>query len=96
VSSNVVPIAVTGDVTVYTPPAGVNGIGVLYGWSIRSTLGATVYIRAGTTDTDPIVATVQLAADESSTEWFGPQGVQSRNGIRVDASAAIEGAVFIG
>lgn len=93
--SNVVPVTVTGDATVYTPAPGSSGVGKLYGWSFRSTAGAIVYIRAGTTDTDPIIATVQLAANGSDSQWFGPQGVQSRNGIRVDASAAIEGAVFI-
>jgi hypothetical protein len=94
-ASNVVPVTVTGDTTVYTPAAGSTGVGTLYGWSFRSTAGATVYIRAGIDDTAPIIAAITLAANGFSTEWFGPQGVQSRNGIRVDASAAIEGAVFI-
>jgi hypothetical protein len=83
-----VPTAVTSDLTV-----AVGTVAILHGWSIRSTAGATVFIRAGTTDTDPIVAAFTLPANGSSVAWFG-EGVQCKGGIRVDASAAIEGAVY--
>lgn len=95
-----VPKTITGSATIYTPAAGASGVGRLLGWSIRESAGvaavATVLIRAGTTDTAPIIAAIELAANGSSTEWLGPQGVQARDGIRVQVVAGtVEGAVYI-
>lgn len=97
--SNVVATALTGsDQTIHAAPAGVNSVPTLYGWSIRESAGtpavATVLIRSGSLS-GPIVAAIELVADGSSTEWFGPQGVQARGGLYVDVVAgAVEGSVY--
>lgn len=59
----------------------------LKGWSIAESTGAagaSFYLRDGIDATGPIVAIVKLAANESSREWFGLQGIQFKTGIFVD------------
>ncbi len=58
----------------------------LMGYSCRETAGAaaTLNLRHGTADTDPIVALINLAAGKSDTQWFGPQGLPVEGGIYVD------------
>lgn len=86
--------ALTGsDQTVIT--AG-GGPGRYYGFTIRETAGleATVRIYDGTSAAGTLLDSVQLIADESAREWYGPQGVQYQNGIYVDVVAGtVEGSV---
>lgn len=85
----------TGDVTVRD--TGTN----FYGYSIRENAGspaaATVIVRNGTTNTDPIVAVIEIAADDDDDAWYGPQGIRCEDGLRVERSAGTtEGAVYVG
>ncbi|GGM64111.1 hypothetical protein GCM10012275_38310 [Longimycelium tulufanense] len=84
----------TGDVTVFT------GYTILRGWSIRESAGtaaaATVIIRDGTAATDPIVATIELAANTHDTVWLG-DGIQCSDGVFVDRTAGeTEGSIWLG
>lgn len=97
--TSVVPVTLTGsDQTVYDPKVA-NGVGVFHGWSVHENDGtpaaATVLIRAGTTDTAPIIAAIELDGDASDTEFFDC-GIQARGGIFVEIVAGtVEGAVYI-
>lgn len=91
------PTPFTASGAIHTPPAGVNSIATLHGWSVRENNGApgvaTVLIRAGGV-TGTIVATIELAASSSETVWL-VAGVQMRDGIYVEVVAGVvEGAVY--
>lgn len=55
----------------------------LIGFSARETAGATAVfnIRHGTGNTDPILVSVSLNANESTREWYGPDGIAAASGI---------------
>lgn len=62
----------------------------LMGYSIAETAAGTagVIIRNGDDDADlPIVADVALAAGESVTMWFGPDGIDCANGIFIERTS---------
>ncbi len=91
------PTPFTASGAIYTPPAGVNSIATLHGWSVRENGGpaavATVLIRAGGAS-GTIVATIELAADKSETVSLDG-GIQMRGGIYVEVAAgAVQGAVY--
>lgn len=80
-------------------PAVAGSVAKLYGWSVREAAGspavATVIVHAGTDASGPAIGEIELAANGASTEWFGPQGVQMRDGIFVEVVAGtVEGVVF--
>ena len=78
-------------------PAVAAGNDVLYmGITIRDTGGGSVVrIRAGTA-TGVILDTIALAAGDSVTTWYGPQGKAAHGGIFEDyVSGGYEGAVFV-
>lgn len=80
----------TGDVTIASAET------TLMGWSIRESAGtpavAAVNIEDGAGN---VIAAIELAANGSSTEWFGPDGVRARGGLAVDRqSGETEGAVY--
>ena len=60
----------------------------LMGYSVRESAGspdvATLNLRHGSADTDPIVALINLAASGSDSQWFGPQGLPVEGGVFVD------------
>lgn len=60
----------------------------LVGWSITedaaTAAAAEVILRHGTLVSDPIIAQVNLAANESIRDWFGPDGIGVANGVFVD------------
>lgn len=89
-----IAVALTGsDQTVFT------GEGHYFGFTIRETAGstATVRIHDNTANSGTILDTIQLAPNESAREWYGPQGILLRTGIRVDiVSGTVEGSVRYG
>lgn len=74
----------------------------LYGWSIAENAGspavATVSIYRGAAATAANkIATIELAANGSDSEWFGPQGIYCRDGIFVEVVAgSVEVMVYYG
>lgn len=81
----------TGDTTVIT-----SDYCELLGWSLRESAGsaavATVYLEDGDGN---LVAVIELAADASNTQWFGPNGVRCRGGLAVDRQGgSTEGTIF--
>lgn len=93
-ASNVTPIAIpaTDQMLTGTPT-------ILYGWSIRENAGtpaaAEALLRSGSA-VGPIVGVIDLAANGSTTVWFGPQGLRVPDGIFVDAIAgSLEGAIYV-
>ena len=72
---------------------------VLYGYSVRESAGsaaaATVFLRNGDANTDPILAVIELAANGSETVWLG-DGVVANDGIWVDRTGSAEGAIYYG
>jgi hypothetical protein len=84
----------TGDVTAHS------GAIRLMGWSIAESAVtaavATVIIRDGTSTAGPIVAVIELAANASDSEFFGPDGLLMGTGVFVDRTAGeTQGAVYI-
>lgn len=69
----------------------------LMGFSARETTGtgtAVFKIRNGTSNSDPLLVSVSLAAGESAREWYGPDGIASASGIWLErVSGTIE---FVG
>lgn len=93
-----VPVVLTGaDQAVYTPAANSNGVGALFGWSIRAAAACSVNIVSGTAAGGPIIGTIELAAAGQDKIWFGPQGIQAKGGIFVDVLAGTPvGCIYIG
>jgi hypothetical protein len=77
----------------------ISGRVLLKGWAVRETTGAAVAaftIRDGLGATGLMVAPVNLAANESSREWFGEAGLVLEGGVFIDVTAgSIEGAVWV-
>ena len=69
------------------------------GITVRETAGSTAAVRVydhASAASGTILTTVALAANASSTLWFGPAGIRAANGVYVDiVSGAVEGAVFL-
>jgi hypothetical protein len=67
------------------------GFGRLMGYSVMesatSAAVATLALRQGTTATGAPLAFIELAANGSSTVWFGPQGIQYSGGLFLDRIA---------
>lgn len=65
------------------------------GFCIRETAGttATVRIREGSV-TGKILDDIQLLANESARDWYGPQGIISQGDLYVQlVSGTVEGSV---
>lgn len=85
----------TTDLQAYT------GSGILYGFSFRESAGtpavAAFALRDGTSDSAGFISAVNLAANESAREWFGPQGIPFNTGIYLDIGAGeLEGVLYVG
>lgn len=73
--------------------------GALLGYSARETAGAAASLRLhdGTASTGQWLALINLAANESVRDWFGPQGVGVASGIWLErVSGQCELTVFEG
>jgi hypothetical protein len=71
----------------------------LMGWSVRETAGAatgTFDILEGGSG-GPVVASVVVDTSGSSTEWFGPQGIDVNGDIYFDkiGTGTIRGCIFV-
>lgn len=91
--ANAFPIPASDGMLTNTPK-------ILYGWSVGESDGtpavASFLIRNGSGAGD-IVAVVELAANGSSTEWFGDQGIRVPDGIFIDIVAGtVQGAIYAG
>jgi len=71
---------------------------ILYGWSmynVSTTTLATVNVYDGTDTSGSIVFPINLAANQSGRDWFGPGGIWFRNGLYLNVTAQeIKGSVF--
>lgn len=54
--------------------------------SAATAAAATFILRHGTLATDPVIAPVELSANESTREWWWP-GIDAPNGIFIDIVA---------
>lgn len=75
------------------------GFGVrLMGWSAAETSGSagcTINIYDGTDTTGPIVMPIKLASGQSSTDWYGPNGIAFRNAVYLSlASGQAAGSIY--
>jgi len=73
--------------------------GAVLGWSMRETTGAgtaVVALRDGADSAANLVTSIQLPANGSVRDWFGPSGLAVAYGLYVDVmSGSIEGAVYL-
>ena len=55
----------------------------LVGYSIKenNAAAAEVILRHGTADTDPIIASIKLAANASETKFLGSEGLKTPDGV---------------
>src|SRR5215211_8361625 len=63
---------------------------VILGYSFRNTSSSTagtVNIHRGTTAAGPLIATVSLAASESTDRWWGDRGIKTDGSSYIDVPA---------
>lgn len=80
--------------------AGVGGRPVLFGFAISESSGlaaAELDIYDGPVGGGGFLAfPITLTAGQSTDEWFGPQGILLRNGLRSTiANGAVQGSLFV-
>lgn len=72
---------------------------ILFGWAVRNASATTLAsfdVYDGTDHSGVSVFPVNLAANEASREWFGPNGIEFKNGVYFNVTAQhVTGAVFI-
>lgn len=85
--------AVTGASSDQTLEAATGGL-ILLGWSVRESAStaaaATVTLRHdadGTCDSTSVFAFIELNANESAWEWYGPRGIRATDGVCADITA---------
>lgn len=70
----------------------------LMGWTAAETSGSagcTINVYDGADTTGAIVLPIKLASGQSSTDWYGPNGIVFKNGVTVSmGSGQSEGSVF--
>jgi hypothetical protein len=69
-----------------------------FGFSFRETAGSTATIRVydALTATGTLLDSIQLAANESAREFYGPDGIKCSTGVYVDiVSGTVEGSVRV-
>lgn len=91
------PIALTG-----SPPASqvvVSSPGSYVGWALRETAGAVATVRLydnSSSASGTLLDTIQLAANESGSEWLSGNGLRFANGVYAQVVAGtVEGSVRI-
>lgn len=71
-----------------------------HGFSIRETAGATATVRIydnASANSGTLLDSIQLNANESAREWYGAEGIDASDGIRVDiVSGTVEGSIRVG
>ena len=71
---------------------------VVLGWSMKNASGTTLAaldIYDGTDHTGTSLFPIQLAANQTGRDWFGPNGILFRNGLYINVTAQqVSGAVF--
>lgn len=71
------------------------GAATLLGYTLRETAGGTAVVRLRDGNAGTHLATVSLAASESTRDWFGPSGVAAATKVYYEkVSGTVEGAVF--
>lgn len=70
----------------------------LMGWTAAETSGSascTINVYDGADTNGPIVLPIKMASGQSSTDWFGPNGIMFRNAVTISmASGQAQGSVF--
>ena len=68
------------------------------GWSVRAVGGpATLNIRSGVDAVNgEIIAVVDLADGESTTQWIGPTGISCPAGVFLEKTGTLAGSVWLG
>lgn len=70
----------------------------LMGWSAAETSGGaacTINIYDGVDTTGTITMPIKLASGQSSTDWYGPNGILFKNGVYVNlASGQAAGSIY--
>ena len=84
----------SADAAMVIPTPGLRFVGFAVRESDGSPAVASIIFRHGTTDSNPILAPVELNANESAREWWYP-GVEAPNGIFLErAAGSTEVTVF--
>jgi hypothetical protein len=85
--------AASGDEAGLAPAVGLRLVGV----SVRETAAgvATLNIEHGIANSSPIMLPINLAAAESKTLWFGPQGIPCASGIWIERLTGTTQVVLI-
>lgn len=89
---------VLGRVPYPVPLGSITGHVILFGFAVRETSGmaaATVDLYDGADSTGTRAVPISLNTYESTSEFFGPQGVHFRSGLYVVTSGAVAGSIFI-
>lgn len=77
----------------------ISGRGVLTGWALKETTGAavaTLNIWDGTDNRGLLLAPVNLAANESTRDWFSDWGIAFSRGLFVEVlSGSVSGALWV-
>lgn len=75
------------------------GGALLLGWWLKETTGsapAELVVTDGTAPDALVVADVDLLTSESTREWFGPAGIELRQGAVVTpATGSVNGALYL-
>jgi len=91
-----VPVALTGA----DQAAAAAGPGTYLGFAIRETAGAVATIRVydnASAASGTLLDTIELSANESAREYYGPDGLWFKSGVYVKIVAGtVEGSVRIG
>lgn len=90
--SIVVPTTTTGLIVV-------QGLGAVKGWALKETTGAAPAVANlwdGTANNGLLIAPINLAANESTRDWFGELGVSFVRGLFVEVtSGSVSGALWV-
>ena len=72
---------------------------IVYGWSMRNASSSTLAsldVYDGTDHSGTSLFPINLAANQSGRDWFGPGGILFKNGLYINVTAQhVTGAVFI-
>ncbi len=91
-------LAVTADVAVAAAESAGASPRRLMGWSVHNnhaSTAMTVTLHNGTANTDPIIASIEIAAGTSDGVWLGDLGVAAADGIYLDLTGGtLLGAIY--
>jgi hypothetical protein len=73
-----------------------SGAHVLMGVCVRAGASACrIDFHEGTADSDPLIVSVYVAANQAQTVWLGPSGVAAPGGVYMKLNAGTPGATSI-